>query len=143
MHATDPAESHPSYPSVPAYNRAEYTIRWETWHQEIPAIEQQPWKLYDGAWGEVGDWVQAQSEGLVSQIADPAMSARLRKRLAEVNQVIRDGDLDGMQDAVSQFSWEFEEAKRALREGVDGGRDPRGWQRKGDVADRRSCWGAG
>lgn len=62
------------------------------------------------------DEVRAQSEALASQIADPAMSAALRRRLADVTRVIRDGDLDGMQDEVSQLSWEFEELKRALRE---------------------------
>lgn len=55
---------HPSYPAVPAHRRTEYTIRWETWKHgeipaEIPAVEKQPWALYDGAWGEIGDWVHS------------------------------------------------------------------------------------
>lgn len=62
------------------------------------------------------DEMRTQSELLSTQIDDPAMKAGLQQRLTEVGQVIRDGDVDGMQEAVNALAWEFEEMKRALRE---------------------------
>lgn len=50
---------HPSYPVPPPHRRSEYTVRWETWRQPIPAIESLDWHRYDGAWGEVGAWVHS------------------------------------------------------------------------------------
>lgn len=44
---------HPSYANTENYLN-EYRIKWKTWEQAIPPVTDQPWSLYDGAWGDVG-----------------------------------------------------------------------------------------
>lgn len=60
--------------------------------------------------------IKMQSEGLISQMRDTNTISDLKAHLDAVSQTIRDGDLDGTQDAVSQLAWKFEGLKQALRE---------------------------
>ena len=51
---------HPSYPSKSAEFRRKKKLRpWRSWEQPVVKIETQPWSLYDGAWGEVGEFVHS------------------------------------------------------------------------------------
>ena len=39
-----------------------------------------------------------------------------RKDIEEVNKIIQEGDLDGIEEEVNKLAWQFEEIKRSLRE---------------------------
>jgi hypothetical protein len=60
--------------------------------------------------------IRAQAEAIASQIRDPALAQALQARIEEVGQAFRDGDLDGIADEVTRLAWQFEDAKRSLRE---------------------------
>lgn len=51
---------HPSYPSVSEEFRRQKKLRpWKSWEQPLLMVEKQPWGLFDGAWGEVGESVHS------------------------------------------------------------------------------------
>lgn len=60
--------------------------------------------------------IKMQSEGLISQMRDPGLSSTLMERLQDVTKTIKDGDMDIVQEKVSQLSWDFEKIKQSMRE---------------------------
>jgi hypothetical protein len=60
--------------------------------------------------------IKFQSEMLASQIDDPGLKDNWQARLARVEATIRDGDREGIEDAVHGLAWDYESLKRSVRE---------------------------